>query len=96
VRTVSYWLSLILIFMIPWEGAVTVAGIGALARVTGLVVGVFWLATVVVVGKLRRSHPFYLVVYLFVLWNTVSVFWSASGERTVQRIETYWQPWRRI
>jgi O-antigen ligase len=90
-RTVAFWLSLILIFMIPWENGVTIAGLGTLVRVTGLFVAAFWVVTVLVTGKFRRPHPFHLAVYLFVLWNIVSAFWSLGGEETVQRIKTYFQ-----
>jgi len=90
-RTVAYWLSLILIFMIPWENAVTVAGLGTLTRVTGLLVAAVWVGALVVTGRFRKPHQFHMAVFVFVLWNTGSVFWSFSVEETVERIETYFQ-----
>jgi len=90
-HTVTFWLSLILVFMIPWENSVVIAGLGTLTRVTGLLVTAFWGVTVVATGRFRKPHPFHLAVYLFVLWNVISVFWSVDVDWTVTRIQTYFQ-----
>ena len=34
-RTVAYWLSLILIFVIPWENAILFEGVGTASRAVG-------------------------------------------------------------
>ena len=75
-RTVALWLSLILIFVIPWENTIDVEGVGTASRAVGLVVAAFWLLTVVASGRFRKPHPFHLVVFLFVLWNGASILWS--------------------
>ncbi len=49
-RTVAYWLSLILIFVIPWENVIVIEGLGTVSRVTGLLVAAFCVATVVITG----------------------------------------------
>jgi O-antigen ligase len=90
-RTIAVWLSLILIFMIPWENSVIIAGLGTLTRVTGLFVAAFWVVTVLATGRFRKLHSFHLAAYLFVLWNAVSAFWSFGIEETIQRIKTYFQ-----
>lgn len=90
-RTVAFWLALILIFMIPWENSVTIANLGTLVRVTGLFVSAFWVLTVLVTGRFRKPHPFHLAAFLFVLWNIVSIFWSLGNDETVQRAKTYFQ-----
>lgn len=90
-RTVAFWLSLILIFIIPWENVVFFGGLGTLSKATGLLVAAFWVVTVVITGRFRKPHPFLLAVYLFVLWNTVSVFWSVDIERTVSSVLTFFQ-----
>ena len=90
-RTVAYWLSLILIFVIPWENAILFEGVGTVSRVVGLVVAGFWVATVVVTGHYRKLRPFHLVVGLFVLWNIVTVFWSVDADETILRFQTYFQ-----
>jgi O-antigen ligase len=90
-RTLVFWLSLILIFMIPWENAITVATLGTLTRVTGLFVAIFWVATILVTGRVRQPHAFHLAVYFFVLWNVVSFFWTFGVDETILRIKTYIQ-----
>ena len=89
-RTVAFWLSLMMIFMISWEDMIHIGDL-TLARVTGLFVAVFWILTVLVTGTFRKPHPFHLAIALFVLWNMVSVFWSADIDRTVARVLTYIQ-----
>ena len=90
-RTVAFWLSLILVFMIPWENMVFLEGLGTISRATGLLVAAFWILTVVVTGEFRKPHPFHVAVYLFVLWNVISVFWSVDVDLTIDRLQTYFQ-----
>lgn len=88
-RTVSYWFLLVLIFIIPWENAVDLAGFGTISSPIGLLVAAFWMATAVYTGKIRRPGPFHLVFFLFVGWNIVSVFWSIDVNETYARLQTY-------
>jgi len=90
-RTLAFWLSLILIFVIAWENMILFEGLGTASKATGLLVAAFWVVTVVVTGRLRKPRPFHLAVYLFVLWNVVSVFWSVDVAKTVTSILTYFQ-----
>src|SRR6266498_4858805 len=89
-RKIAFLLSLVLIFIIPWEGVVRLP-IGTLAKAIGLGVGAFWLATVVVMGQVRKPTPYHLMVFLFVIWNAVSVFWSASPTTTLAHVMTWIQ-----
>jgi purine-cytosine permease-like protein len=89
-------LSLVLIFIIPWEGVINLPGLGTAgsstgAKFFGLAVAAFWLATVVVTGQFRRPGPFHIMVWLFVLWNALSAFWSADVNRTVDQVATWAQ-----
>lgn len=90
-RDIAFWLSLALVFTIPWENVIFLERLGTVSRATGLVVAAFWIATVVVTGRLRKLRPFHLAIYLFVLWNVVSVLWSLGVDRTMYRIRTYAQ-----
>jgi len=89
-RRIAYTLSLFLIFTIPWEGVIQ-SSWGTGAKILGVVVAVCWLATVVTTGRLRRPTPFHLIVFLFVLWNAASVFWSARPNRTLAQLATWIQ-----
>ena len=90
-RKLTFWLSLIMIFIIPWEDSITIAAIGSLARLFGVVVAGFWLMTVLSEGQFRKPHLFHGLVLMFFLWNLVSYIWTADATRTIERIKTYGQ-----
>ena len=90
-RKITYWLTVILIFIVPWEDSISVTTLGSIARLMGLVVAIFWVATMLMEGRFRKPHLFHVLVLLFFLWNFASVFWSPDTEGTIQRIETYSQ-----
>ena len=92
-RTVAYWLSLILVFMIPFEKLFTFGGRNGptLIRFVGLFVAVFWIATVIVTDKFRKPHFFHILIFLFLLWNIASIFWSISTSLSMSRLTTYAQ-----
>jgi O-antigen ligase len=90
-RNVAFGLSLLLVLVIPLENLVMGEEGGTLSRALGLGVAAFWLATVVLTGRMRRLLPFHFVVFLFVLWNALSVTWSYDVERTLARTMTYVQ-----
>lgn len=90
-RTLAFLLSLILIFSIPWEDAITVGALGALTRVIGLVAAAAWLGSALVAGRFRKPHPFHVAVSLFILWNIVSIWWTLGVDETVEHIKTYLQ-----
>lgn len=90
-RRVVYWLSLIFIFMIPWEGVIRISGIGTAARLAGLALGVCWLAMVIITGGLRKPDPFLSATCIFVVWITLSVLWSADPSGSVKHVMTWVQ-----
>lgn len=90
-RKVTYWLALILIFIIPWEDSILIPTLGSIARLMGFIVAAFWVATILLEGRFRKPHLFHALALLFFLWNFVSIFWSLDTENTIQRIKTYSQ-----
>lgn len=90
-RRITFWLAVVLTFIVPWEDSISVAALGSVARLMGLVLAAFWAATVLVEGQFRKPHLFHVFVLLFFLWNFVSVFWSPDTSATVQRTKTYSQ-----
>lgn len=90
-RTVAFILSLVFIFMIPWEDTVDLPGLGTLAKMIGIAMAACWLASVVVRRGFREPGPFHLAFLLFVLWNAVSVFWSTDVNQTVTLLLTWVQ-----
>ncbi|MBV7327264.1 O-antigen ligase family protein [Chloroflexi bacterium TSY] len=90
-RSIALWLSLGLIFSIPWENSVSLAGLGSGARLIGLGATACWLGVVLLEGGMRRLRPLHLFTLLFILWNIVSTLWSQNPDRTLVRIQTYAQ-----
>lgn len=89
-RSVAFLLSLVLVFSIPWENAITVGEFGTLTRVIGMLTAASWLVSALKAG-FREPHPFHLVTLFFILWNVTSLFWSVGFDETVQNINTYVQ-----
>jgi O-antigen ligase len=79
------------VFFIPWEGVVELPGLGTATKLIGFVLAAFWLAAVVITGRFRKPDPFHIVVTIFVLWNAVSIFWSANPGKTVTHLQTWAQ-----
>jgi len=55
---VTFWLSVILIFMIPWENAITFEGFGTIGRAVGFLVLFSWIVTVAGRGQFRKLKYF--------------------------------------
>jgi O-antigen ligase len=90
-RTIAFWLSLALIFVIAWEDMVLFQDLGTVSRAIGFLVAGFWVLTVAVTGKFRKPHRFHVLVLLFVLWNMASAFWSVNVKDTTTSIQTFLQ-----
>ena len=90
-RKITYWLTLVLIFIVPWEDSLSITAIGSLTRLTGLVVAGCWFLTILTEGRFRKPHLFHAFVLFFFLWNIVSYIWSLDIDRTFERIKTYLQ-----
>ena len=87
-RAISYWLGLLLIFLIPWERLVHIEGLGTISRIMGVLVAGAWLLSTIGRG-VRTPGPFHLAAAIFILWNAISIFWTVEPEGTVERIGTY-------
>ena len=57
-RKIVFWLSLVMIFTIPWEGAFHLPGFGTAATIMGLIVTALWIALVAMTGQMRRPVTF--------------------------------------
>lgn len=77
-RKIIYWLSLVLVFTIPWEGAFHLPGLGTAATVMGLVVGACWIFTIVITGRMREPITYLFALSVLVGWITLTAFWSAD------------------
>ncbi len=90
-RTVAYWLVLVMVFTLPWENELDVPGIGRVSKVVGLLVAVTWVAAVVSSRQIREPRPVHVWALLFVLWNACTLMWTVDGPATQARVLTYAQ-----
>lgn len=90
-RKLIYWLSLGLVFTIPFENLLVLPGVGSLGRMAGVLVMAFWAFYTAVTRGLRQPDAFHGAVLLFVLWNGFSVIWSIDTGATLTRFLTYAQ-----
>lgn len=91
-RTIAFWLLLLLMFVIPWENMITTGSEATtVARLVGLLLAASWVGTFVVTGRFRNPHPFHIVVYLYLIWNAMTLFWTVDVGLTIGRVQTYFQ-----
>ena len=88
---ITFLLSLLFIFVVPWEDSISTSVWGSLARILGLVLAASWFATILLEGKLRRFLLFHFLALLFFIWNFVSLYWSRNIAGTNERLTTYSQ-----
>jgi len=90
-RKLAYILSLILIFTIPWEDAVTIADLNSITRYVGIIAAGAWVVSKFFSGKVRKPHIFHILAILFILWNISSLSWTIAYDYTYQQAKTYLQ-----
>lgn len=90
-KQLAYLVSLLLIFVIPFENTVEVRSVGTISRFIGLLAAAIWLLAVVVEGDFRRPSLFVGLVTAFVAWSCLSLFWSIDPVTTVEFAFTYIQ-----
>ena len=75
---------------IPSENGVTVAGVGSLSRLLGLIAFGVGLLSLVAGGRVRFRAPslFLVLTALFSVWVAATYFWSIAPEVTVVRVNT--------
>ena len=81
----------VLAFSIPWDDMVLLPQQVQLARVLSLVVTGIWAGSILRGGVVRRPDIAHGWMGAFLLWASLSVFWSAFPENTVRRSLSYLQ-----
>ncbi|HET8603402.1 MAG TPA: O-antigen ligase family protein [Marmoricola sp.] len=90
-RTWLYWLTLAVVFTLPWEGAVDVPGVGQISKLAGVLAGGVWLLVVLRTRRIREPHAVHLWGLLYVVWCGLSMIWTLDGPDTQTRVLTYAQ-----
>lgn len=91
INRILLWLSLALIFSIPWEDMISLPVIGSMARLAGMVVFAAWAGKTLLTGRLRKPQLFHGLVYFFLMWTILGLFWTYGFAETKARVITYSQ-----
>jgi len=81
----------VFVFAIPLENVVHVPGLGSVSRGLGVLTFVASVLRMVMQGRVRRPGAFALGIVLFVLWSTITAFWTFEPADTLVRVKTYAQ-----
>ena len=90
-RRAAFWMSVAVVFTLPFENVVSVPGLGSVSRAVGLATAGVWALAVLGSGSLRTPRPPLMVALLFALWNGLSVLWSVNPGVSVGRFFTFVQ-----
>lgn len=90
-RRLAFWVSVAMVFTLPFENIIDTPPLGRISRVAGLAAAAVWLPAVLTTGRVRSPKPFHALFFAFVLWNGLSAFWSVDVPATVGRFITYAQ-----
>ncbi len=77
-------------FVLPWEDSLVLPFLGSIGRVSGLVLMVAALPALFVQGRLRLRYPsvFLVLMALFMLWSSLSLYWSQDPANTFAHVIT--------
>ena len=80
---------LCLAFTLPWEGYWSMEGaLETTSRMLGVVAFLTGVLGVLMDSPLRRPHPAFLFIGMYVAWSVASMFWSIGAEESMARIGT--------
>ena len=88
-RTVNYWLSLVMIGLMPWMDMVHLPGMGTVSRVAGFGAAAVWAFVVLLTGRTRKPGLFHLLALVFLVWTSLTLFWSQDVDRSWDRMFIY-------
>jgi O-antigen ligase len=89
--TVALWLLCLFVFSVPLENSIVIPGIGTIGRIIGLIAFVAGIVAVVESGKFRTPILPHLMMVLFVVWVSLSFFWTIGPDETTDEIISYVQ-----
>ena len=89
--TTAFAFLLLFVFAIPLENALVLPGVGTFGRLVGLAAFAVGIFAVIEKGQLRSPLPVHLVMLAFVIWASLTYFWTVSPESTVEEVLSYIQ-----
>lgn len=90
-KLLTYWLTLIFIFTIPFENRFVDSAGASMTRLIGVLAFASWLVMLAVTNRIRKPNPYIIVSILFLLWSALSTLWSDAPAMTVVMTITYTQ-----
>ena len=90
-RAVAWPLLWVLVFSIPWEKSLLVAGVGTITRLLGVLAVLAGIAALVQRRTLRRPNLALILAAGFVLWNAMTLLWSYAPAATEAKVLTLGQ-----
>ena len=89
--SIAFALLFVFVFSIPLENALVLPGIGTIGRLVGLAAFALGILAIVETGKVRSPSPVHLLMLAFVVWASLSYFWTVSPDDTVEEVLSYVQ-----
>jgi O-antigen ligase len=89
--SVAFGLLFLFVFAIPLENALVLPGIGTFGRAVGLAAFALGILAVAENGKVRSPSAIHIVMLAYVVWASLTYFWTVSPEETVEEILSYVQ-----
>lgn len=90
-RKLAFWLTIALIFTVPWEAGFQIGPIGRGSRALGLIAAAVWGVSVVVRGRIRYPSALVKAYFVFLIWNGLTLYWSIDTDSTFRGFLTYTQ-----
>lgn len=90
-RAVAWPLLWVLVFSIPWEKSLMVAGVGTITHLLGVLAVLAGIAAVAQRRALRRPNLVLMLAAAFVLWNATTLLWSYAPAATEAKALTLGQ-----
>jgi O-antigen ligase len=90
-RAVAWPLLWVLVFSIPWEKSLLIAGVGTITRLLGVLTVLAGIGAVLQRRSLRRPNLVLILAAGFVLWNAMTLLWSYAPAATEAKVLTLGQ-----
>lgn len=87
--SLAFGLTLLLVFTLPWRGAIQIGQIGTIGRVIGAIVGAVWCLSVFFRANVRVPAWFHVVLGMLVCWSAISALWTIDVGQTVETTLRY-------
>lgn len=91
IERLAFTALLVLVFSIPWEKSIQIAGVGTLTKFIGAAALVLGVVAAVARKRIRLPNVVLVLAALFILWSGMTWLWSLDRTATVARAITLTQ-----